>query len=208
MDSFLKSTSYFDYDHPVFAPFLNELANYSDNEIVSKAIYIHDYVRDGWNYNPYKMHFSPASCQASTIFERNEGHCLDKATLLITLLRGANIPARLHLAKVKNHIAVEHLIKVFGTDELTPHGYVEIYINEKWLGATPAFNKLLCDKLNVQVLEFNGKEDSIFQQYDKVGNRFMEYLDDYGTFDDFPLDFVKNNIVQNYPKIKPIVESE
>lgn len=166
-----------------------------------KAIALYYAVRDGWKYNPYRISFRVEDWTASTIFERPDGHCQDKSILLITLARACGIPARLHLAKVKNHIAVEKLTEKFGTNILTPHGYMEFYINEKWVKATPAFNKKLCERMGVSPLEFDGETDSYFQEYDAKGSIFMEYLEDYGTFADVPLDFMKKNIVEHYPEI-------
>ena len=208
MEQYLKATFYHDYDDNAIQDFLRELGISSIDDRIEVAKRIHDVVRDQWYYNPYKMHFSPESCKASTVFGRSEGHCLDKANLLITFLRAVGIPARLHLAKVKNHIAVELITKAFETDVLTPHGYVEVFIADKWGSATPAFNKSLCDKLGVDVLEFNGRDNAIFQQYDKKGEQFMEYLEDYGSFDDFPLDFVSRNIIQHYPSIAETVKNQ
>lgn len=208
MEEYLKSTYYYNYEDPLIQQYIDEHGFKKITDPVEKVKAVYDAVRDGWRYNAYKMHFSPDSCKASTIFQRPEGHCIDKATLLITVLRAVGIPARLHLAKVRNHIAVELIIRKFKTDVLTPHGYVELFVNGKWIAVTPAFNKQLCIMLNVDVMEFDVESDGIFQQYDRTGNRFMEYLDDYGTFEDFPLDFVKKNIAEHYVQLKEIVENE
>ena len=115
--------------------------------------------------------------------------------------------ARLHLGKVKNHIAVERLTEKFGSNELTPHGMVNVYLKDKWLKMSPAFNKSLCTKLNVQPLEFDGENNSFLQQYNSDGTRFMEYIDDYGHFEDVPLDFMERNIKEHYPHIFDTDES-
>jgi hypothetical protein len=57
----------------------------------------------------------------------------------------------------------------------------------KWVKATPAFNKELCARHRVAPLEFNGREDSIFQPFNQENNWFMEYLDFLGTYDDIPV---------------------
>jgi transglutaminase-like putative cysteine protease len=126
---------------------------------------------------------------------------VEKSILLIACLRGLGIPARLHLGKVKNHIAVERLIEKFGSNELTPHGMVNIYINGRWLKASPAFNKTLCEKFNVEPLDFDGENSSFLQQYNSEGSLFMEYLEDYGPFEDVPLEFIKQNVREHYPHI-------
>ena len=121
--------------------------------------------------------------------------------MLIACLRGLQIPARIHLAKVKNHIGVERFIEKFGTDEITPHGMVDVFLDGKWLKISPAFNKELCAKCNVATLNFDGENDSIFHEFDNSGNKFMDYIDDYGSFEDVPVEFILNNFKENYPEI-------
>ncbi|MEC8832596.1 MAG: transglutaminase family protein, partial [Bacteroidota bacterium] len=139
--------------------------------------------------------------RASHIVQKSTGNCVEKSILLIAGLRGMGIPARLHLGKVKNHIAVERLIEKFGSNELTPHGMVNVNLNNKWLKMSPAFNKSLCEKLNVEPLEFDGENNSFLQAYNSAGTRFMEYTEDYGHFEDVPLEFMKKNIKEHYPHI-------
>ncbi len=174
----------------------------------AKAVRLYYAVRDGWRYNPYRISLRRADWQATEIFKKPDGHCQDKSILLATCARAAGIPSRLHLAKVKNHIAVEQLTEKFGTNELTPHGYTELYLDGKWVKATPAFNRQLCERLNVSPLDFDGKTDSFFQEYDKSGGIFMEYLEDYGTFADVPLDFMIDIMRTNYPKFAHLATSE
>ena len=63
---------------------------------------------------------------------------------------------------------------------------------------SPAFNKSLCDRLNVDPLDFDGEQDSVFQQYDRAGGLFMEYIEDYGHFEDVPMAFIFNNMKEHY----------
>jgi hypothetical protein len=79
------------------------------------------------------------------------------------------------------------------------HACADIYLNGNWVKATPAFNVELCEHLGVQPMEFDGIHDSIFQQYDKKGEVFMEYLHDYGTFHDVPHDMFVMLLHKNYP---------
>jgi transglutaminase-like putative cysteine protease len=172
---------------------------------VEKAIALYQAVRDGWMYNAYGIHLEKEKLKSSTIFKNKEGHCLDKAILLITSCRAAHIPARLGLAKIQNHIAVEKFVTIMNTNILTPHAYVELFLDNKWVKATPAFNKSLCKKLNILPLEFDGLNDSIFQQYNSEGSKFMEYLEDYGSFEDVPTDFIIKNMQDNYPNLEKML---
>jgi hypothetical protein len=82
------------------------------------------------------------------------------------------------------------------------HGYSEFLLDGKWVKATPAFNKGLCELLGVTALDFDGETDCLFQQYGADGeSQFMEYLADYGQFDDIPIDLFIQTMQEHYPKV-------
>lgn len=197
---YLEPTFYFDFENELIQKLISEFKNdtLSDKE---KTIRIYTKVRDNWKYDPYSISLSKEKYQSSNISKKQSGNCVEKSIILIACLRALGIPARLHLGKVKNHIAVERLTEKFGSNELTPHGMVNVYLDNKWLKMSPAFNKSLCEKLNVEPLDFDGENNSFLQQYDSEGTRFMEYIDDYGYFDDVPLDFMIKNIKEHYPNV-------
>lgn len=203
MKQYTEETFHFDLSNEKIQSavvFLNSEGALTNKEFAIKA-YL--YVRDTWSYYPYRFSLINEDWKASELITHKKGHCIDKVVILIAILRAAHIPARLGLAKVKNHIAVDHIVEKFGSDVLVPHGYIEIYLDHKWIKATPAFNKELCELLNVHVLEFDGETDSVFQEFDQTGNQvFMEYLEDYGTFNEVPLPFMFELMKEHYPKIK------
>lgn len=198
--NYIETTDFLDYKT---SEIQQVISGFNSNQLTDKqkAIQIYLKVRDGWRYNPYKLCFEKECYKASTIAKKDEGHCIEKSILLAACLRGVNIPARIHLAKVKNHIGVERLIEKFGTNELSPHGMVDMYLDGKWLKVSPAFNIELCKIYNIAPLDFDGENDSVFHEFDKEGNIFMEYLEDYGHFDDVPIDFIHENFKSNYPMI-------
>lgn len=204
---YLKETFFYDFSHPFVKEKINLWVD-TNKSLKENAIALYYAIRDGYYYNPYKVNFAPEFAKSSNIITRKEGHCLDKAILLISCCRALGIPSKLHLVKVKNHIAVEKLVEAYGTDELTPHAFAELFIEGKWVKATPAFNKGLCTLLNVDVLEFDGQTDSLFQEYDKNGGQFMEYLADYGCFEDLPMAFIVENMKAHYPGIERYANSE
>lgn len=200
IDLYLQPTFFVDSEHPDIKRFVK---NTIGNELNKKKIAIKLYyaVRDGWRYNPYNIDLHHTAMKASHIFNRESksGYCIEKACLLNACLRAADIPSRFCFFDVKNHIGVEKLIKILNTDVLVFHACCEIFLDDKWVKATPAFNKELCDYLDVEPLEFDGENDSIFQQYDNKHALFMEYLRDYGTFHDVPHDMFVMLLHQNYP---------
>ncbi len=197
---YLSQTFYFDYESDE----VQELVKEFKNDILSpkeKAKLLYVKVRDSYRYDPYFLSFSKEHFKASNLAKRKKGHCIDKSIILIACLRSLGIPARIHLAKVKNHIGVERLTEKFGTNELTPHGMVDLLLDGKWLKVSPAFNQSLCKMCNVEPLNFDGENDSIFQEYNNEGMEFMEYLEDYGYFEDVPLEFMEANAREHYPHI-------
>ena len=200
MMTYLSPTYFFDFEDESVQKLVAEFKTDTLSE-KEKAVRLYLKIRDGWRYNAYHISFEKSKFRASHIAQKSDGHCIDKAILLTAGLRALGIPARIHFAKVKNHIAVERLTEMFGTNELTPHGMVDVFLNGKWVKASPAFNASLCDKCEVAPLDFDGEQDSIFQEYNREGKEFMEYLEDYGHFEDVPFDFILQNMKEHYPMV-------
>jgi len=93
-------------------------------------------------------------------------------------------------ATVRNHLATKQLVEFIGSDLFVWHGFVEFYLSGKWVKATPAFNKELCERHQVPPLEFNGREDSLFQPYNLENRKFMEYVGFHGIYADIPVDTI------------------
>ncbi len=204
LERFLKPNYFVDSDHPAIIEFARR---YSEGgaDPVSNAIRLYYAIRDGFRYNPWNVKADRAAFKASNVLQRDRdegGHCIDKANLLAACVRVLEIPSRLHFANVRNHLGSEAFEEVLGTDLLVFHGYVELYLDGRWVAATPAFNKELCDHLGVDPLEFDGKHDSVFQEYDRRGGLFMEYVHDYGAFPDVPFDLMMSEWRKYYPAFR------
>lgn len=195
---YLRNTFYLDFNDPKIQKLIEPFRELNTTQEKIASLYLK--VRDSWRYSPFVIGLTEEHYVASVIYDKKEAHCIDKAILLVTGLRGLGIPSRLHLAKVSNHIAAERLEEQLGTNELAPHGLVDVYFNGHWRKCSPAFNKELCDKYNVDVLDFDGTEDSVLQEYNRNHTKFMEYLEDYGYFEDVPLDYIKSIFQNHYPE--------
>lgn len=185
-DPTLDPNRFLDSDHPDIVAFAE--AHRRDTPKAS-AVALYYAVRDRIRYSPWRVHFTADRYTGSRVLglDPNEGgHCIDKALLLATAARALGIPSRLHFANVRNHIGTARLEAELGTDLLVFHGYVELWLEGRWVAATPAFNKELCAQLGVAPLEFDGERDSIFQPFDG-DTRFMETVTDHGTYTEIPM---------------------
>lgn len=185
----LLPNAFVDSDHPAVVAFAREHAGgLAPKDAAVKLYYV---VRERLRYNPWRVRYTRADYTTSSVLARDPaegGHCIDKALLYAGLCRALGIPSRLHFANVRNHIGTAKLEEKLGTDLLVYHGYTELWLGGRWVAATPAFNRALCEKLGVAPLEFDGEHDSVFQAYDRAAGRFMEYVEDHGAHADVPFD--------------------
>lgn len=195
---YLAATPYFDFDHPAVREWADqELAGCSDEPIaIARRLYLA--VRDQISYNPYVCVADKATFSASHALQAGESYCIPKAVLLGAACRYKAIPSRLGLSDVRNHLSSPRLIEWLRTDVFHMHGYIELYLNDRWIKATPAFNKRLCTLMGVEPLAFDGIHDSIFQPYAVDGSAHMEYLKEYGTFAELPYAMIMDVLRRAY----------
>ena len=199
-EAYLLPTDMIDSDSPLILEHAEKIIGTTKVSAIDQAIKLFYAVRDGIWYDPYYPFYRPEHYRASNVLKSGRGYCVSKASLLCALGRARKIPSRLGFANVRNHLATRQLIEFLGSDLFVYHGFTEFYLEGKWVKATPAFNIELCKRHKVIPLEFNGREDSIFQPYSLEKKKFMEYLDDHGTFSDIPLDDILSAWKMTYGK--------
>jgi transglutaminase-like putative cysteine protease len=185
---YLSSTEIIDSDNQFIIDYAADVLKNTEDDPISKAIKLYYAVRDDIWYDPYLPFYRPEHYRASHVLKKGRAFCIGKASLLCALGRVCGIPSRVGFATVRNHLATRQLIEFLGTDLFVYHGFVEFFLADNWVKATPAFNIELCRKHRVLPLEFNGREDSIFHPFNTDKKQFMEYVDDHGTYVDIPVD--------------------
>ena len=194
----LQPTRCLDADHPQVRAF-TDAASGDTTDPVARAVRLYYAVRDGLRYDPYSVDLTEEGLTASTVLARGRGYCVAKAGVLAAVARAAGIPARLGFADVRNHLATPRLLELMGTDVFYYHGYTELYLDARWVKATPAFNVELCQRFGVRPLEFDGRADSLFHPFDAGGRQHMEYVRDHGPRDDMPVDELREAMARHYP---------
>lgn len=198
MKEFLESARYVDSAHPRIAGFAQAHAAGEDDR--SRAVALYYAVRDQVRYNPFLDFSDERVYRASDTLEAGVGFCIGKAALLAAVARSAGIPSRVGFADVKNHLTTPRLAEFMGSDAFVYHGFTELWLDGRWVKATPAFNLDLCRRFRVRPLEFDGREDSIFHPFDEDNRRHMEYLRMRGTYADVPADEIRQAFAELYPR--------
>lgn len=200
MQNYLQPGFYTDSDHPEVIAYVQRVTA-GKTHATEQLRALFDAVRDDFRYNPYRVILKPYALKASHLLTKDYGYCIEKSNLFVAGARALGIPARLGFANVRNHLATEKLEQYLRTDLLVFHGFAEVFLEDRWVKVTPVFDRALCDKLGVEPLEFDGVNDCIFQQSDKSGKPFMDYVHDHGTFADVPLDAFIAEMRRVYPHL-------
>jgi transglutaminase-like putative cysteine protease len=201
-----RPTGFVDSDAPAIVAFAHAAAG-SRADVRERAVALYYAVRDGVTYTPYCDFRAPETYRASAVLAKGAGFCVGKAALLAAAARAEGIPARLRFADVRNHLCTPRLRTLVGGDVFYYHGYVELELEHRWVKATPAFDLSLCERFGVLPLQFDGREDSVFQPYDRAGRRHMEDVCDRGVQADVPMADIVATFEREYPRLVEAGES-
>lgn len=195
---YLKPTWTIDSDHPEVVAYAQKITQglASPRE---KAVALYYAVRDLVMYDMMVEHFTREVFKASHCLHAKRTFCIPKAVLLTACARAVGIPSRLGFADVTNHLATPKMLEMLGGDYFAFHGYTDLYIDGKWVKATPAFNERLCRFFKIKPLDFDGRSDSIFHEFSADGKKHMEYIYSHGTFADMPYELMIETFRKHYP---------
>ncbi len=196
---YLEPTEYFDFDDPAVAAFARTAADGAGTP-GARAVKLFYAIRDDIRYDPYTMSGEPADYKASHVLAAGAAFCVPKANLMVAGLRALGIPAGLGLSNVTNHLCTERLLRLMGGETLfINHAYAVLHLGGRWIKAAPTFNLGLCRKFDVLPTEFDGVSDALFQEFDRLGRRHMEYVVDHGVWSDFDPGRVIGDFRSLYP---------
>jgi transglutaminase-like putative cysteine protease len=197
--AYLEPTFFLDCGHPSVRDFALR-ATAGARDAIERATRLFYAVRDGIRYDPFAVRLVREDYVASRVLGDGRAYCLPKAILLAAAARASGIPAAIGLSDVVNHLTTEKLkARMGGRTLFIHHGYAVLHLAGRWIKAAPAFNIELCRRFNVRPTEFDGRGDAVFQEYDALDRRHMEYVKDSGTWSDFPFDLVAADFRAAYP---------
>jgi len=206
LEPYLQAGEFIDNGHADVDAFARKTTSGAADSI-SRAVRLYYAVRDEITYDPYYAGDARSYFRASDCLRARRGFCIPKAALLAASARCVDIPARVAYADVRNHLSSKKLIELLGTDLFIWHGFTELYLEGRWVKATPAFDLSLCQRFGVHPLEFDGRQDSIFQEYDHERRRFMEYVRQRGHYADVPYDTIVVEFKSLYPRWMDLISA-
>lgn len=198
MNDFLRPTPYLDYENAKIQAFVNPLEELTTQK--DKAVALYYKVRDAFLYDPYHLDLRKEALTASSILDKKRAWCVEKCIVMAACARALGIPTKLGYANVINHIGVEKLMHYLRHEEIVFHGFVELYLEGKWVKCSPTFDTRVCRIAKVEPLDFNGEQDALLQAF--VGEeKFMEYTKFHGSFEDVPLKLMNREMYNYYPHL-------
>jgi hypothetical protein len=85
----------------------------------------------------------------------------------------------------------EKVAELLNTNILPDHGYAELYLQGKWVMATPTLDLEMCQKNQIIPVEFDGINDAKFHSHTQDGKFHIEYISDRGPYGDVPLNEIR-----------------
>lgn len=188
MEEYLKCTEIIDCDNESISNKAREVIKglQTDRE---KTVALYYFVRDEIKHNAYAQLYDLNRYKASVILEAGNGICQQKSILLCALARAAGIPARLGFVDVHDFQLSENFKKMIGGIDVFPfHGFAELFVDGKWVHASPAYDLATCRRKRFIPVDFDGTNDAKDSQFTEDGEPHIEHVTYHGTYDDFPWD--------------------
>ena len=198
--AYLAPAEYIDSDHPAIRAFVARTVT-PQMPAAEKVRRFYRAARE-IRYDPDLDYADPEIYRASSVLAAGHAYCVGKAALFAALCRASGIPARIAFADVTNHLSSEKLREKMGTNYFAWHGFTEVFLDGRWVKASPTFNSTLCSRFGVAPLDFDGESDALLQAYDATGRTFMRYEVLHGAFHDVPAKFLIQEMARRYPSLK------
>ncbi|WP_431045528.1 transglutaminase-like domain-containing protein [Streptomyces sp. P1-3] len=199
-DSALARTAFLDHDSPEVRRFVRQALRGAGTGDRERAVRLYYAVRDQIRYEIYGADLTRRGLTASQVVRTGKGLCIHKSVLYVSALRCVGIPGRLVFTDVRNHLSSEAVREFIGGDIFHYHALTSLRL-DRWIRATPVFNRLLCRLYRIEPMEFDGTADSVYHPYDERGGTHMELIKEHGEFDDLPYDEVLAGLRREHPRI-------
>lgn len=158
-EEYLEKTSLVNYDSPEIQSLIDTY-NWNELDTYHKILEIYDFVQNKilFGYNERD------DIKASEVLADGIGQCNTKAILLLALLRGVGVPARLHAFEVDKKLqkgATSSIVTLLAPRRIV-HTWAEVYYNNQWI----ALEGVIIDKAYIQ---------AVTKKFNHIKGRFIGY---------------------------------
>ncbi|MEJ2586458.1 MAG: transglutaminase-like domain-containing protein [Deltaproteobacteria bacterium] len=195
LEVYLRPTYAIDSDHEKIIGAARRITTDCSDD-VDRAVRLFYFVRDSIHYNVFMISVFEEDFKASRVLKWGKGYCVQKAVLLTALGRAAGIPSRMAFAKITNHRVPRHIVEKLGVNTFPRHGYNQFFLNGRWVSAAATFDKDLCRKNGLPVVEFDGKTDAILPEKDLRGRPYIGYIEKFPPKADLPFEWIADRVVR------------
>ena len=199
LHKFLLPSKLINFEHPDIIQKSTELTA-GVNRIEDKAEKVFYFIRDRILYE-FQAAFEEEAYLASNILRAGKGFCTQKAILFCALARNCGIPAGIHFYDIVDYTLPEYIVNILRTNALYHHGIVELHLNGNWHRYDATLDTPLCSRRNRIPVEFEPDEDCLMKPKTRDGAKHIEYIRDYGLFEDISFEKIVGWLKQDYPHL-------
>ena len=183
--SALSSTTFIESDHPALRNLVTQLSRAHPSSR-DRAVAAFRFVRDSVAYE-FRAKLRPEEYRAAYVLERKTGFCVQKAVLLVALLRALNVPSVLVLADLRDRTIPQRIARVMGTDVMCGHGLAAVYLDGTWMLIDPSHDAVFAARKRYRLVEWAGVSDAVMAATTEDGRPHAEYVAMHGAFLDLSL---------------------
>lgn len=162
-----------------------------------RAVRAFELVRDEIQYE-FRAKLLLDEYRASHVLAEGRGFCVQKAVLLCSLLRAAEVPAALVLCDLRDYTLPARVVRAMGTDTMFHHGLTAIHLDGRWLLADASLSPDVVARRRYRAVVFNGTGDAIFPRSTVDGSPHAEIVSFHGLYADLPFEQMLTAFMRAY----------
>lgn len=198
MNEFLAPTPFIEATHDAVVARVRELGLHAMTPR-ERAVRLFEHVRSDVRYE-FMAKFRREEYVASTILANNQGFCVQKAVLLASLARAAEIPTAIVLCDMRDHALPEKVVRTIGTNVMHHHGLNAFHLDGRWVTVDASLDRRFLEKKRYPLVAFDGASDALLPANTLDGARAAEYVVFHGRYADFPFEQTTQAFIAGYQR--------
>ena len=174
---------------------------------VARAVACFRFVRDAIAYE-FLAKLRPEPYHAHAILEAGRGFCVQKAVLLVSLLRASAVPAAIVSCDLRDHTMPKRIVSAMGTDVMHWHGMVAVYVGDRWCLVDPSHDAGFAERKGYHLTEWTGSGDALIATTTPAGEGHAEYTALHGIHLDLPFEHMMASFARAYADVDVVALAE